>query len=106
MKAFETIPSELLVRAQGSASCDLSGLSASARSIIMSESGGDPTAKNPKSTAFGLGQLLIANRRHYMGANAGSTSCSAQIGAFNAYVSDRYGTADAALRFRNRKGWY
>ncbi len=106
MNHFETIPSDLLVQAHGSASCDLSGVSPAARSIIMAESGGDPTAQNPRSTAFGLGQLLIANRRHYMGANAGSTSCSAQLGAFNAYVKDRYGTAEAALRFRNRKGWY
>jgi hypothetical protein len=106
MKEFETIPADLLVRAHGSASCDLSGVSPAARSIIMAESGGDPTAKNPRSTAFGLGQLLIANRRHYMGANAGSTSCSAQLGAFNGYVSDRYGTAERALSFRKKHGWY
>ena len=104
--AFETIPAPQLARASGSASCDLSGLPASARSIIMAESGGDPTAKNPHSTAFGLGQLIIANRKALMGANYASTDCGAQLAAFEKYTLGRYGSYDKALAFRKRKGWY
>ena len=103
---FDPIEDDKLARVQGGrASCDLSGLPASARSSIMAESGGDPTAKNPHSSAFGLGQLTIANRRALM-SNPSSTSCSAQIGAFKSYVSGRYGSFDRALAFRKRHGWY
>lgn len=104
--SFEPVNDDKLARVVGArASCDLSGLPASARSIIMAESGGDPTAKNPQSTAFGLGQLLIANRRALM-SNPGSTDCGDQIAAFKKYVGGRYGSFDKALAFRNRKGWY
>jgi hypothetical protein len=103
---FETMTTTELLRANGGAArCDLSGLNSSAREIIRRESGGDPTAQNPSSTAFGLGQLLIANRRRYM-SNPSSTDCGDQIQAFNSYVSDRYGSHDRALAFHNRKGWY
>ena len=96
-----------LLRANGGAGrrCDLSGMSASEREIIRRESGGDPTADNPTSTAFGLGQLLIANRRKYM-SNPNSTDCGEQIQAFRGYVRDRYGNADRALSFHKRNGWY
>lgn len=104
--AFDTIPAADLTRPSGSASCDLSSLPASARSIVMSESGGDPTAKNPHSTAFGLGQLIVANRKAIMGSNFASTDCGAQIDAFKKYTIGRYGSFDKALAFRNRKGWY
>ena len=33
--------------------------------IIKRESGFFPTAANPTSSAFGLGQLILANRRRY-----------------------------------------
>jgi hypothetical protein len=39
--SFESIPRERLVRAHGGVQCNLSGLPASARSIIMAESGGE-----------------------------------------------------------------
>ncbi len=52
-------------------------LSPGERYIIQHESGGSTTAKNPGSSAFGLGQLLIANRRHYLGANANTTDAGA-----------------------------
>jgi Transglycosylase SLT domain len=106
MTMFDNIDDTKLSRVQGGrASCDLSGLPASARSIIQSESGGDPTAKNPTSTAFGLGQLTIANR-HALMANPGSTNCSEQIAGFTKYVNGRYGSFDRALAFRKRHNWY
>jgi septal ring factor EnvC (AmiA/AmiB activator) len=86
--------------------CDLSGTSAAERWIIMRESSGDPTADNPTSTAFGLGQLLLGNRILYLGADYDTVDCGKQLAAFRAYVRDRYGTAEAAQAFWQANGWY
>jgi septal ring factor EnvC (AmiA/AmiB activator) len=91
---------------RGGGKCDLSGTSDAEYFIIMHESGGDPTADNPRSTAFGLGQLLIDGRRHYLGANADTTDCGLQLQAFRGYVRDRYGTAENARAFWVAHGWY
>ena len=86
--------------------CDLSGTSAAERWIIMRESSGDPTADNPTSTAFGLGQLLLGNRILYLGRHYATTDCGRQLWAFRAYVRDRYGTAARAKAFWQATGWY
>ncbi len=86
--------------------CDLSSTSAPERWIIMHESGGRPTAQNPNSTAFGLGQLLLGNRILYLGSNYATTDCALQLSAFRSYVRDRYGTAAAAQAFWQAHGWY
>ena len=86
--------------------CDLSGTSAAERWIIMHESSGDPTADNPTSTAFGLGQLLLGNRILYLGQDYATTDCGRQLWAFRAYVRDRYGTAERAKTFWQANGWY
>jgi septal ring factor EnvC (AmiA/AmiB activator) len=86
--------------------CDLSGTSAAEHWIIMRESGGDPTADNPTSTAFGIGQLLLGNRILYLGRHYATTDCGRQLGAFRAYVGDRYGTAERAKAFWQANGWY
>lgn len=104
--AFETLSSDQLDIAAGGARIDMSQLSASERFIISHESGGETTAKNPHSTAFGLGQLLIANRRHYLGANANTTDPGLQLKAFRGYVKDRYGNADRAASFWRSHHWY
>ena len=91
---------------RGGGTCDLSGTSDAEYFIIMKESGGDPTADNPRSTAFGLGQLLLDGRRHYLGANADTTDCALQLQAFRGYVRDRYGTAENARAFWVAHGWY
>ena len=91
---------------RGGGKCDLSGTSDAEYFIIMKESGGDPTADNPRSTAFGLGQLLLDGRRHYLGADADTTDCGLQLQAFRGYVSDRYGTAENARAFWISHGWY
>ena len=93
------------VRSSGGV-CDLSGTSSAELWIIMHESGGRPDADNPTSTAFGLGQLLMANRIKYLGANYATTDCGLQLGAFRAYVRDAYGTAGAAQAFWQANGWY
>jgi septal ring factor EnvC (AmiA/AmiB activator) len=86
--------------------CDLSGTSAAEHWIIMHESGGDPTADNPTSTAFGLGQLLLGNRILYLGQDYATIDCGKQLWAFRAYVHDRYGTAERAQAFWQANGWY
>jgi hypothetical protein len=86
--------------------CDLSGTSAAERWIIMKESSGYPTADNPASTAFGLGQLLLGNRILYLGEDYATTDCGRQLWAFRAYVHDRYGTAARAKAFWQANGWY
>ena len=91
---------------RGGGKCDLSGTSDAEYWIIMHESGGDPTADNPRSTAFGLGQLLLDGRRHYLGANYDTTDCALQLQAFRGYVRDRYGTAENARAFWIAHGWY
>jgi peptidoglycan hydrolase CwlO-like protein len=93
------------VRSSGG-KCDLSGIPAAAREIIMRESGGDPTADNPTSTAFGLGQLLISNRQRLIPENPDTTDCGLQYRAFKQYVTERYGTFEAALAFHNAHGYY
>jgi septal ring factor EnvC (AmiA/AmiB activator) len=86
--------------------CDLSGTSAAEHWIIMRESSGDPTADNPTSTAFGLGQLLLGNRILYLGQDYATIDCGRQLWAFRAYVRDRYGTAARAKAFWQANGWY
>jgi septal ring factor EnvC (AmiA/AmiB activator) len=86
--------------------CDLSGTSPAEYWIIMRESSGFPTADNPTSTAFGLGQLLLGNRILYLGPAYATTDCGRQLGAFRAYVGDRYGTAARAKAFWQANGWY
>ena len=72
----------------------------------MHESSGDPTADNPTSTAFGLGQLLLGNRILYLGRDYATIDCGRQLWAFRAYVRDRYGTAERAKAFWQANGWY
>lgn len=103
---FETLPSDQLTLVSGGVQCDLSGLPSAAQQIIQRESGGSSTAKNPHSTAFGVGQLLVANRKALMGANYASTDCGAQIDAFAKYTKGRYGSYDRALSFHKSHGWY
>jgi septal ring factor EnvC (AmiA/AmiB activator) len=86
--------------------CDLSDTSAAEHWIIMRESSGFPTADNPTSTAFGLGQLLLGNRILYLGQDYATTNCGRQLWAFRAYVRDRYGTAARAKAFWQANGWY
>ncbi len=86
--------------------CDLSRTSPAEWFIIAHESGGDPTAANPSSTAFGLGQLLLDMRLRYLGVDYATIDCGRQLAAFRAYVRDRYGTAERAMAFWIAHHWY
>jgi len=103
---LQPLDADQLDTAQGGVHINMGQLSASERYIVSHESGGSTTAKNPSSTAFGLGQLLIGNRRHYLGANASSTDPGLQLQAFRGYVHDRYGNADRAAAFWRKHHWY
>lgn len=77
--------------------------------LIRRESGGRTSAKNPKSSAFGLGQLIVANRRRLgkkLGINPDTTDYGQQLRMMEEYIRERYGSPEKALEFHNRKGWY
>lgn len=95
--------------AAGGGRGDAGALSAAERWIIMRESGNRTTADNPRSTAFGLGQLLISNRRRIggiLGYNPATTNYQQQLAMFRYYVKERYGTAERAQAFWRSHGWY
>lgn len=77
--------------------------------IIDGESNGIPTAQNPTSSAFGIGQMIKANREAYgkrLGFNPNTTDPSQQIAMMMEYIKDRYKTPEAAAAFKKKHGWY
>lgn len=80
------------------------------RWLIQKESSGKTTAKNPKSSAFGLGQLIKANRKAYaqrLGIkNPDTTDYDEQLAMMKAYIKERYGDAVRAKQFWERNQWY
>lgn len=108
---FDQLTSEQLVIPYG-------GIPASAQWIMMHESGGSTTAGHlhkqgrgdgtpgNHSSAFGAFQMIESTRRHYMGADYQSTDFSKQYSAATRYVTDRYGTWDAAKSFWQGHRWY
>lgn len=102
----EAAEPEVQVARSAGGACDLSGVSADERFLIMRESGGRSTAANPSSSAFGLGQLLHGNRVRYLGRDHSTTDCGKQLQAFRGYVRDAYGSASAARGFWEANGWY
>jgi hypothetical protein len=65
--------------------------------LWMIESKWDYTADNPKSTAFGIPQILDMPT---------DTSMYEQIQLGIKYIKHRYGTPTKALAFHNMNGWY
>jgi len=85
------------------------GLSEAEAYIIQHESGGNPTADNPTSTAYGIWQGLAATRQAYaqrMGFDPNTTDDNQQLQMFRQYVTDRYGTAENAEAFWRAHHWY
>lgn len=97
--SFPSIDSTELVVVSG-------GMGPDARWIMQHESGGNPHAKNPHSTAFGAFQMTIANRKHYMGADYASTDLNKQYAAATKYVNQRYGGWHQAKVFWQNHHWY
>lgn len=72
--------------------------------LVMKESGYDNWAKNPNSSAFGIGQFLDTTFAEY---GAGATADpGTQLDLMLRYIKNRYGTPSAALDFHNRNNWY
>jgi hypothetical protein len=84
--------------------------------IIKRDEYFSPTAANPTSSAFGIGQLILANRQHYapqVGANpanegyhSGTTDPCEQLRMMRLYIEDRYGSTKKAKKFWKRNRWY
>lgn len=72
--------------------------------LIMKESGYNPTAQNPKSSAFGIFQFLD---RTWQGYGVPKTADPhQQTVAGLRYIKARYGTPSKALAFHLRNNWY
>ena len=72
--------------------------------LIMLESNWDPDAQNPKSSAYGLGQLL--DQTWDLVGIEKSTNFKIQLIATHKYVMERYGSWQKALEFRKANGYY
>lgn len=72
--------------------------------LITSESGWNPTAQNPHSTAFGLGQFLASTQQSY--GISKSSSPEEQVVAVISYIRDRYDNPSGAWNFWQAHRWY
>ena len=69
----------------------------------------NPLLKNPKSTAFGIGQLLLATRKaiaSQLGYDPNTTNPEQQIDMMLKYIEQRYHSTEAAYKFWQNHGWY
>jgi hypothetical protein len=75
--------------------------------LVQHESGFNPNAKNPTSTAYGYGQFLTATRRQYEKETGLSYNDPVgQLVMMDQYVKDRYGSAANAVKFWQKNHWY
>ena len=75
--------------------------------LVQHESGFNPTAKNPTSTAYGYGQFLNSTRSAYekkMGLNYNDPV--SQLLMMYQYTVDRYGSPQNAMKFWQQHNWY
>ena len=90
-------------------SCYTYARSAAVAAILARESHGSPSADNPRSSAFGCGQLLYGMRLKYgraLGINPNTRDPAKQMRIMHAYIDDRYGSDARALAFWRRHHWY
>lgn len=71
--------------------------------LINAESGWRPTAQNPTSTAYGLGQFLNSTWGPY---GAKTSDPGAQLDYMARYIKNRYGDPVQALLFHSKKNYY
>lgn len=75
--------------------------------LVKRESGFNPNAKNPKSTAYGYAQFLKSTRANYEKKTGLSYDNPVnQIIMMMQYVKDRYGSPTNAINFWNKNKWY
>lgn len=85
------------------------GLTDDEAELIRRESSFSHLAKNNKSTARGLFQLLTYNRKKYaniVGCNPDSDNPRDQVAMGRAYIAERYGNAGEALKFWDSNNYY
>jgi hypothetical protein len=68
--------------------------------LVRRESGWNPAAANPRSSARGLFQKMTSLH------GALESTPEGQIGWGLRYIRDRYGSPTRALAFHNRNNWY
>lgn len=75
--------------------------------IVSKESGWNPKAQNPRSTASGLPQFINDTSREYLGgAPAKKYPAMTQLDGMHRYVKNRYGGWLGAMSFWKRNRWY
>ena len=75
--------------------------------IVSKESGWDPKAQNPRSTASGLPQFINSTSRAYLGgAPAKKYGVYDQLDGMQRYVNDRYNGWGGAVRFWKSHNYY
>jgi hypothetical protein len=72
--------------------------------LIFKESSWNPDAKNPKSTAYGLGQFL--DKTWDLVPQSKTNDPYEQLDAMFIYVDKRYGSSCKAWDFWLKKNWY
>jgi hypothetical protein len=72
--------------------------------IIYKESSWNPTAQNPKSTAYGLFQWLDMTRKNYNCPKTADIAIQTECGI--KYIKARYGTPTGAKAHHLLKNWY
>jgi TP901 family phage tail tape measure protein len=72
--------------------------------LIQKESGWNPTAQNPRSTAYGLFQFLNSTWGTVGATKTSNPGLQAEAGL--KYIQQRYRTPSGALAFHNRNNWY
>jgi len=72
--------------------------------LIFKESSWNPDAKNPKSTAYGLGQFL--DKTWALVPQEKTSDPYDQLDAMFIYVENRYGNSCKAWDFWLKKNWY
>ena len=73
--------------------------------IINHESGWNPKAQNPSSSAYGIGQALPPSKMASFGSDY-MTNPITQLKWMKSYVNGRYGGINEAYRFWQRNHWY
>lgn len=81
--------------------------SSSLVNLITRESSWRPTAKNPTSMAFGLGQFLKSTWKQYLPeVPYGTTDPYWQAVGILRYIRARYGSPEKAWNFWTKNRWY
>lgn len=85
------------------------------KQVISRESGGDPTAVNSSSGAYGIAQMLAPggspsdlgpNMEKYSQYGGNASSVEGQLVAMANYIAQRYGDPAAAWAHEETAGWY